>query len=543
MKNLLYFTLFLFIFSCKEEDVIDNGPGNNPYTFGWDGNDDASKVPSKVVFGNGNSNLPKSVDLTSKFPPIGDQGQYGTCVGWATAYNVKTAINGIDNNYSTNDLKDSRNQFSPKDLFVSIDNNLKGANCNGTGFDNALDLIQNRGVATLSTVPYTNLGNCDKSQVQSSWTAEAASNKIKYYRKVDPKVNTIKEQLANNVPIILGAKLSDNFMSWNSDEVISSNTTYNNTGQHAYHALAILGYDDNKGPNGAFKVVNSWGQTWGSKGYIWVDYNFMVNDFQFNNNFYIAANEKGDGKKPDPNPGGSSADLAGWIFSDLSEYDNTGDPLARSTEFNIYNIGNSNISPATGWRIYYIYYNAYDADDYGVIFYDEFTQSIPSNTISCNGNNCKINYVVNSGKNLAEVLFGIGTLGIRQTYKMADITGDYYLLLLADGDDVIQEDDELNNLYYSSDEPIEFIDGYGELKSGTSQRTNSNKNFDFLNPLKATSSNIEQCKYHSAVNDKHRNAYTPEEIVQFVKYQKKSGQIDRMVKSLPKQNTKINAAK
>ena len=101
----------------------------------------------------------------------------------------------------------------------------------------------------------------------------------------------------------------------------------------------------------------------------------------------------------------------------------------------------------------------------------------------------------------------------------------------------------MNNLYYSSDEPIEFIDGYGELKSGTSQRTNSNKNFDFLNPLKATSSNIEQCKYHSAVNDKHRNAYTPEEIVQFVKYQKKSGKIDQMVKSLPKQNTKINAAK
>ena len=40
--------------------------------------------------------LAKRVDLSMKFPPIGNQGNYGTCVAWATGYNMKTALDAID---------------------------------------------------------------------------------------------------------------------------------------------------------------------------------------------------------------------------------------------------------------------------------------------------------------------------------------------------------------------------------------------------------------------------------------------------------------
>ncbi|NCX94249.1 MAG: hypothetical protein EBX40_06205, partial [Gammaproteobacteria bacterium] len=89
---------------------------------------------------------------------------------------------------------------------------------------------------------------------------------------------TIKQYLANNVPIVFGARIYDNFMSWNSSEVLS----YNGGSYQGGHALTIVGYNDAKGPNGAFKIVNSWNTTWGANGFVWIDYNFFVNEFAVN---------------------------------------------------------------------------------------------------------------------------------------------------------------------------------------------------------------------------------------------------------------------
>ena len=37
------------------------------------------------------------------------------------------------------------------------------------------------------------------------------------------------------------------------------------------HALCIVGYDDDKF-GGAFEIVNSWGEVWGNKGFLWIRY-------------------------------------------------------------------------------------------------------------------------------------------------------------------------------------------------------------------------------------------------------------------------------
>jgi C1A family cysteine protease len=38
------------------------------------------------------------------------------------------------------------------------------------------------------------------------------------------------------------------------------------------HSIVICGYDDTKN---AYKVMNSWGTTWGDAGYSWIDYDFF----------------------------------------------------------------------------------------------------------------------------------------------------------------------------------------------------------------------------------------------------------------------------
>jgi len=237
---------------------------------------------------NGDTNaLPPVKSLESKFPPIGDQGQYGTCVAWATGYNLKTALNAIDNGWGEADLKKAANQTSPKDLWFILNKSDRGAKCGGTNFEPALDALILKGADNLSSVPYSNMGDC------SGTSSGNANNKLANYRLIGYNnslaggsgsaadgmtLGNFKGHLAQGRPVLFGAKLGDRFMRWDNASVISSDT-YNNPGmKHAYHAMILVGYDDSKK---AFRVRNSWGADWGDKGSIWIDYDFFLTKFCF----------------------------------------------------------------------------------------------------------------------------------------------------------------------------------------------------------------------------------------------------------------------
>lgn len=526
--------------SCEKTDTPDPDPTGSEYSLGWTGDDDVTTIPTTVDYGFGSGNFPPSVDLVPKFPPIGNQGAYGTCVAWAIGYSTKTAVNGMANGYGPSDLSSPSKQFSPKDLYIAISDNNKGDGtdlCKGTGFTIALDVLQSRGVATLATVPYDNLGDCSQSNLDASWATEANQNKIKYYRRIDPTVTSIKENLANNVPVILGGKLADNFMSWNSDDVMSSNTTYDRVGIHAYHAMVIAGYDDNRGPNGAFKVINSWGPGWGNNGTIWIDYNFMISEFcskfQSGRPLFIMANEDGNINPPDdPDPNVNGVDVVPWVFSDISVDDWNAE---RQIEFNVYNIGNQTADPSANWSYVYIYYNAYNADDYGVLFLDEFNTSIPQGTYECpNDYNCIINFPIASGGGFAETVWG--TQSLYRSYFMPNITGFYYLLMVADAGDVFQEQDELNNLFYTTTDPAWFVGGVA-LKS----TEKNSQPLSFRNDINFEKNKAKRTKFNSAVNSKNLNAYTPEEIKRFIKKRKANGDLDKKIATYKKQTSPMHA--
>lgn len=530
----LAFLLVLFqLSSCDTSNSDNPNPKDSVRATGWKGSDDPETIPQNVSlpkFDGSATDLPASMDLTPFFPPIGDQGQYGTCVAWAAAYNCKTAIEAVKFGLTPTQLSSAAYQLSPKYLFTALPNDKKGDNCNGTDFVPALDVMLNKGVASQATVPYSNLGNCSQSTLDPSWNTDAEKHKIKYYRRIPDKINDIKQALAAKIPVVLGAKLDDSFMGWNSEAVYQSHTSFTNVGIHSYHAMCIIGYDNSKGPRGAFKVVNSWGNQWGTSGYIWVDYNFMINGFAFNKNFFIAVNDeqKPDPTTPDP-PISSGVDLVPWIDDDYSSNASINE---RTMIFNIYNIGNQPALASDNWGYAYLYYNAYNANDYGVVFYDDFKnqgayRSYTQNTYPAQPPSpayygLTINCNIPADDDLAHEYFD--DIGLQRIYKMPNnLTGYYYLVMVVDVTNKFNEQDENNNMFYTTDQfPKYFVNGYGDRRNVA--------NDQFTNPIRFQKMERKEAKrFRTAVNEKNRNAYTPEEIIELLKREAKNGNLAKQI--------------
>ncbi|MCP9745165.1 C1 family peptidase [Lacihabitans sp. CS3-21] len=555
MKTLSISTIFYLLVlgitsqSCKITEALepdDDDTGNETssalYKTGWLGNDNLAETPNNIRFGFASSTtLPSSFDNSKLMPPVKSQGQYGTCVSWATGYYAKTATEGISFNYGTAELANEKNQISAKDLFTSLpEGNSKGDKCDGSSYIVNFEMLQKRGAATLDVVPYTNLGDCSSSAIQTSWTKSAENHKIKNYRTIESSVVAIKQQIANRVPVVMGAKLSDNFMSWNSDNVLSSNTTFNNTGQHTYHALTIVGYDNNKGLNGAFKIINSWGTGWGSKGFIWIDYNFLINTFlqrdQNGNGVLMVMSDGASKPNGDPTPPPptevdqvSGIELVSWVEEDYSTATETKTPSSRSVVFDIYNDGEFTATPVNPWKVYYLYYNSKNANDYGIIFnYNFTTKNLAPNKYNCaSGNSCDFNLSIPSWSSFSEELFGSAE-GVLVNYTMpSNLTGSYYIVLVSDAEDVFQEYDEDDNFFYTTDDPIIFRNGEG----GKISFKSSGKVFSFKNTLSKNSPTEQKKQFYSTITPNRLNDYSPEEIGDFIAQKKKSGELDRKIKA------------
>jgi hypothetical protein len=527
---LILFTFFIAFTACKKENQDE--VNNLLQGLGWFGSEDTTHIPNSLYLGSGNN--PASINLLGKFPPIGNQGSYGTCVAWSTGYNFRTYLNAVKKNLSSSELNSASNQFSPKDLFWAIDESKKGSDCNGTNFESALDVLVSRGVTTLANAPYDDLGNCS-TDPPSNWTSDAANYKIENYRDISINVGTIKDYLAQNRPVIIGAKLGENFMGWNSDAVLTTDgTTYQ--GQHANHAMILSGYDDSKGPRGAFRVVNSWGTSWGDNGYIWIDYDFFCSTFCFA--AFVGADDNN--IPPDTNNTVTGWDLVGWELEDIQNPNIPEDPLKRACLYNVYNEGSDIIPASKDWAITYLYYNAYDANDYGILIYDYYSNDYGSPgedgdlTSSIEPDPAKRPGICGNWYNYFDIPGGSSVFdvwaqhqdppatGTRFSYSYtmpSNLNGSYYLVLIADGFDVVPESDETNNyLYYSQSngDPLEIING--EIQGGYKSKLTNMK---------------------TVVNYTHRNAYSPKEITQFLIHQKNTGELQKKMMKFKKDNNNI----
>ncbi len=529
--TIMAFTL-LPLFSCEEDEyqpdkISDFGTGTD-YDQEKSG---APHIPmdlSLVTLSDASLNLSSKVCLEPWVPPVLSQGAYGTCTAWACGYFARTIMYARENDLSKADLEDDRNVFSPLDLFLSLEG--RGDSCGGSWSGEAFNVMQNRGIATLATAPYQNLGICDWS-TPPTWNNEAGNFKIEKYRRVDhTNIEALKGYIQLGRPVQVSCKLGLNFR-YVRDNSVWYEDDYSGTDKdHGRHAMVITGYDDDMGANGAFRIVNSWGTNWGDKGYFWVDYNFFANQFCYN--AYIIDGDKGglseavfDANVINPNYRVDGKDLLAVQLID--EYDDyPGNPAnARALTYNVFNRGREHVPSSNQWNIVYYYYNAYDPEnDFGIIIYDYFTNEIgepgehgdfddlPDGGLDHYGHfNWWNNVNIPSGYSAASAVYGDDgyDYDFIYYYHLPQITGQYYFVLYADGFNDIDEQYEQNNFMFFTEQekkPLNIVNGVIQntgLKSGEQLGT-----------------------LPSQLKSDQPNAYSIDEISALIQYQKKVGVLD-----------------
>lgn len=485
-------------------------------------NENMDEIPQDIdVVDVDENKLPSKVDLEKKFPPIGNQGNYGTCVVWASGYNLKTALDGIDKNWTPSQLANPSNQSSPADLWYAIPS--AASDCNGTNFEPALTALISSGAASLSDVPYSRLDVSCSGKAKGNSSAKLANfRKIADGQNQGMTVANFKYYLSQGRPIVFGARLGDRFMAWNSSSVINYDTYVKEGMQHAYHAMALSGYDDSKQ---AFRVRNSWGKDWGDNGSIWVDYDFFLSEFMFaafvaQNTNSVSFTTSGGIAEKDLTSG---YDLLAYSAEDYEDISGTSD-LDRVFSYTIYNSGTNAISASQKWRVLYMYYNATDANDYQVIYEDYYTneygdvegdyEPLASSDALCGGYWNNIN--APAGQSVGD--------DFEIQYTMPNITGKYYLVVYADAYDAIAEGNEDNNFYFITAEngkPLEFVNGIIQ-------------NTMVSSVLKADKipTTFENTKTQTTVRNGNLNAYTPNELATILHRDKESGKLDAKLAQL-----------
>ncbi len=218
---------------------------------------------------------PSSFDWRDKdgedwITPVKNQLGCGSCWAFLAVGIVEARIN-IALNDSDYDL-----DLSEQDL-VSCSG---VGNCNGAPFyfeSDIFDYMKNNGTLKESCFPYSATSQSCSDRCEN-WQNETV--KILDYQLVPADVADIKQALADYGPVTVYMEIYDDFYYYNSG-VYDTLYFANNSHFEGYHALPIIGYND----DGEYWIAkNSWGTGWGENGYLKISYHAQT--FNFNNYFY-----------------------------------------------------------------------------------------------------------------------------------------------------------------------------------------------------------------------------------------------------------------
>ncbi len=233
--------------------------------------DYASSVASGAV--TAGATLPASVDLRASWWKINDQEMTGSCVGWATA-------DGVVRWHMVQAGKlDKSKMLSPRHVWMASKETdaltalpetfLEEA---GTMTKAAVKVARNSGVALETDLPF-HIDTTMYTGSEDTFYTRCAKHRIASYHNLHHDLHAWKHWLADQGPILV-ALLVDS--SWDNAGLNGGKIdTFQPDTVRGGHAVAVVGYRK----DGRFIVRNSWGTSWGAKGFGYVKPSYIADSF------------------------------------------------------------------------------------------------------------------------------------------------------------------------------------------------------------------------------------------------------------------------
>jgi len=211
-------------------------------------------------------------------PPVGDQVVSGSCFAWAAAYYYLTHLQWQEYGW---DVTDPAHQCSPAFVYNLTNGGVDdGAWKGDDARSDAFKVFKTLGCATMADMPY------HYTTYLNFPSEDAFRNGMSFRTLETHKINTttpegIKE-LKNH---LLGGNLAVlGILGYvNLDDIRFFDNTYclsEISGSRLYwHEVTVIGFDDTRVTTdgvGAFRLVNSWSDRWGDRGFFWMSYEAVM---------------------------------------------------------------------------------------------------------------------------------------------------------------------------------------------------------------------------------------------------------------------------
>jgi len=223
--------------------------------------------------------LPPKVDLRQAWWAIGDQSTTGSCVGWAS-------VDGVMRLHLVRAGRLAKTQLvSPRFVWMASKETdefttrpetfIEGA---GTSLKAAMDIIRKYGVVLDSLLPFK-ISTLMYIGSENSFFAAASTRRAANYFNLGKNPTQWKTWLANNGPILAGLNVD---ATWDNAATTGGKLdTFQPATTRGGHAVSVVGYTADR-----FIIRNSWGLTWGDKGFGYASLAY-INDGFFGESYGI----------------------------------------------------------------------------------------------------------------------------------------------------------------------------------------------------------------------------------------------------------------
>ena len=218
--------------------------------------------------------IPAAADLREPWWNIGNQGVTGSCVGWAFAdsvlryHFVKAGKLRKHEHISVRYI-----WMAAKETDQHCDYPTTFLDDAGTSAKSALRVVRKFGALKTSVMPFD--GGLVKLK-EAHFLKVAAKLKLKAYFNLcstqEGKLERFKEWLAFHGPILTRLRVD---ASWNNIKADGLLRTYDRKTANGGHAVSIVGYTPSH-----FIIRNSWGTSWGHKGFAYASYDYARDAFK-----------------------------------------------------------------------------------------------------------------------------------------------------------------------------------------------------------------------------------------------------------------------